>query len=307
MENHSKEHLIYNLLQNPFSINEWKKLLEKIAENCGYKYIRYGTFWRRYYRRHKGDLAALKSMLADDRSVETIDCLVKCRTTRRKKYLYKVAEVAYQTYAFSKDLPPIKYRSSQYFPDMLKLSENEVFVDVGAYIGDTLFSFVEHTSGKFKKIIAFEALKSQSEQLRQNINASNVDTGKIDIYGVGLDSECKEVLSTDNGSNSSSRIIGKTNTIPTKLVVFDDFLSEEERSQVTFVKMDIEGAEREALRGMAKTIASYHPKLAICIYHLPDDWWIIPSYIQQLYPAYRFFVRQHEVKFDSETVLYAIP
>jgi FkbM family methyltransferase len=305
MENHSKKTLgIYSLLQNPFSINEWKKLFEKIAEKCGYKYIRYGTFWRKYYRRHKEELAALKSMLADDRSVETIDCLVKYRTTRRKTHLYKVAEVAYRTYTFSKDLPPLKYRSSQYFPDILNLSENEVFVDVGAYIGDTLFSFVEHTSGQFKKIIVFEALESNVEQLRQNINASSVDTGKIDIYGVGLDSECKEVLFTDNGSGSR---VDKTSTIPAKLVVFDDFLSEEERSQVTFVKMDIEGAEREALRGMAKTITSYHPKLAICIYHLPDDWWIIPSYIQQLYPAYHFFVRQHEVRFGSETVLYAIP
>jgi hypothetical protein len=71
--------------------------------------------------------------------------------------------------------------------------------------------------------------------------------------------------------------------------------------------MDIEGAEREALRGMAKTITSYHPKLAISIYHLPDDWWIIPSYIQQLYPAYHFFVRQYLMRFDAETVLYAIP
>lgn len=305
MENHSEQAQgICNLLQNPFCINKWKKLLEKIAAKCGYKYIKYGTFWRKYYRRHKEDLVALKSMLADDRSAETIDCLVKYRRTRRKKYLHKVAEVAYQTYTFSKDLPPIKYRSSQYFLDILKLSENEVFVDAGAYTGDTIFSFAEHTSGKFKKIIAFEPLERLAEQLRQSINASNLDASKIDIYGVGLDSECKEVLFTNDSAGSKA---DKTGSIPAKLVVFDDFLSEKERSQVTLVKMDIEGAEREALRGMAKTIASYHPKLAICIYHLPDDWWVIPSYIRQLYPAYRFFVRQHEIRFASETVLYAIP
>ena len=73
----------------------------------------------------------------------------------------------------------------------------------------------------------------------------------------------------------------------------------------TFVKMDIEGAEMDALQGMQRMIAQYKPKLAVCVYHKPEDLWEIPLYIHKLVPGYRLILRQHSPLMDNDTVLYA--
>jgi FkbM family methyltransferase len=280
-----------------------KKILENIGYKLGYKYLRYGTFWRRYYKIHKQDIADLKSLMADSKSVGTLDYVVKYRTTRNKKYLTESAECFYLTYTFQNG-KTMQYSASQYFPEFLPLSENEVFVDVGSFNGDTIISFLHHTRRKFKKIIAFEAITENFAELQNNIMNADVDSNKIAVHNVGLYSEAKECFFTNNGSSSS---ISKKGDTAVKLVSLDKYLPEKERAQITFIKMDIEGAERDALYGMEETIRKYKPKLAICIYHLPDDWWIIPSYIHKINPDYKLYVRQHEVNFDSETVLYAIP
>lgn len=82
----------------------------------------------------------------------------------------------------------------------------------------------------------------------------------------------------------------------------DDLFGED----VSFIKMDIEGAEMDALHGAAELIKSKKPKLAICIYHKLEDLWEIPLYIRSLVVGYDFYVRQHTPLY-LETVLYAIP
>ncbi|MGN0914862.1 MAG: FkbM family methyltransferase, partial [Succinivibrio sp.] len=72
----------------------------------------------------------------------------------------------------------------------------------------------------------------------------------------------------------------------------------------TLIKMDIEGAELDSLKGASDIIRKYKPKLAICIYHMPLDFYEIPVFLKSLVPEYRFKVRQHEPGF-CETVLYA--
>lgn len=74
---------------------------------------------------------------------------------------------------------------------------------------------------------------------------------------------------------------------------------------VSFIKMDIEGAELPSLRGAEKVIEKYHPKLAICIYHSDSDMLEIPEYIMGKYPSYSLYVRHHS-QCSAETVLYAI-
>ena len=76
--------------------------------------------------------------------------------------------------------------------------------------------------------------------------------------------------------------------------------------KVTFIKMDVEGAELESLRGCKRTIKKYRPKLAICIYHRPEDMIQIPIYIKELVPEYRLYIRHHS-NCAWETVLYAMP
>lgn len=73
---------------------------------------------------------------------------------------------------------------------------------------------------------------------------------------------------------------------------------------VTFIKMDIEGAEMEALEGAQKTIERCKPKLAISIYHKEDDLWEIPYYILKKYPWYKIYIRHYALT-TNETVMYA--
>ena len=75
--------------------------------------------------------------------------------------------------------------------------------------------------------------------------------------------------------------------------------------KVTFIKMDIEGSEMAALRGAERIIREQRPRLAISIYHKPEDMWEIPSYILQCHPDYKLYVRHYSIS-DTETVLYAI-
>ena len=71
-----------------------------------------------------------------------------------------------------------------------------------------------------------------------------------------------------------------------------------------FIKMDIEGFEGEALRGARQTIAKYKPKLAISIYHKPEDFFVLPELIKSICPEYKFYL-DHYTIFDADTVLYA--
>ena len=77
------------------------------------------------------------------------------------------------------------------------------------------------------------------------------------------------------------------------------------KARVTFLKMDIEGAELKALEGSRQTILDNKPKLAICVYHHIKDLWEIPLFIKTLIPEYRIFLRHH-TKLEYETVCYAL-
>ena len=85
--------------------------------------------------------------------------------------------------------------------------------------------------------------------------------------------------------------------------VIDDVVG---KDNVTFIKMDIEGSELEALRGASKTIQEHSPKLAISVYHKPEDIIDIPLFISEINSGYKFYLR-HYTNWSVDTVLYAIP
>jgi hypothetical protein len=74
----------------------------------------------------------------------------------------------------------------------------------------------------------------------------------------------------------------------------------------TFIKMDIEGSEKAALEGARKLIARDKPKMAICVYHKPNDLWELPLYIKELAPEYKIFMRHYSLRSAHETVAYAV-
>lgn len=117
------------------------------------------------------------------------------------------------------------------------------------------------------------------------------------LYDCGLWD--KKDIASFGGSGCPHIDSGGEQTI--KLESLDEFL---QSNKVTFIKMDIEGAELKALIGAKKTIKKYKPKLAICIYHKPDDIWEIPLYIHDLVPEYKMYIRHYSAK-GCSTILYA--
>lgn len=123
----------------------------------------------------------------------------------------------------------------------------------------------------------------------------------IEILNYGVWNKEEELAFSENGSPGSMVSEGGNTVIHAKPL---DKMSE--CRDATFVKMDIEGAERYALEGMRSIIEKNHPKLAVCIYHSDSDMLEIPNWIHSNYPFYKLFVRQHHY-LPIETVLYAVP
>lgn len=108
----------------------------------------------------------------------------------------------------------------------------------------------------------------------------------------------------ERGGASNVNLVGNDNAA-VQGVTLDSLL---DGGEATFIKMDIEGSEMEALKGAADTIRNHHPFLAICVYHRPDHILDIPLFIRGLHPGYRFRLRHYGSPNPmAETVVYAIP
>ena len=108
-------------------------------------------------------------------------------------------------------------------------------------------------------------------------------------------------LGENSHSSGSSFVFGEGGeTVP--VTSLDEALAGQ---RVTFIKMDIEGSELEALKGAEKTIREQKPKLAICVYHKPEDIWEIPELMLEFNEDYRFYMRHYSLA-SFDTVLYAI-
>lgn len=146
---------------------------------------------------------------------------------------------------------------------------------------------------------AFEPDKGNYESCLKNLKYIQ-NRSKIEIINKGLyDSEGEKHFICDGDSSHISD--GSNETIET--VSLDDFM--ENREKVSFIKMDIEGAEMNALEGARKTIIRDKPDLAICIYHKNSDILDILQQILDIYPHYRLYIR-HYSEFRWETVVYAV-
>ena len=187
---------------------------------------------------------------------------------------------------------------NQYFPsDIIKLSDHESFVDIGAFNGDTVKDFIVRTQGNFDNFFAFELDAFNFNLLRENVcHMPNHD--RIKIFNMGIwDSECDITYSIGNSQSTIGTGEGKGHVVP-----LDDVLKNE---KVTFIKMDIEGAEPQALRGARNIIQNQTPRLAVCVYHDFRHLWEIPLYLKELVPEYKIYLRHH-TNLEYETVCYAV-
>lgn len=197
-----------------------------------------------------------------------------------------------------------KLRNGQYFDlQELKLQKEEVFVDCGAFDGDTSIEFKKWCKQNYKHIYAFEPDEDNNCLCKQNLG-EDIHKRKCTVFNKGTWSS-ETVLEFSKNSNEASHIC-EDGTEKIEVLSIDAELLNKRNEKVTFIKMDIEGAELETLKGASQIIKEQKPKLAICVYHKPEDIFTIPEYLRTLNPDYKFYLR-HYTFAAWDTVLYAIP
>lgn len=184
----------------------------------------------------------------------------------------------------------------EYFDGKIILTDEEVFIDCGGYDGDTSVEFIRRCNGRYKDIVIFEPELCKKEAIERNLSGHHY---KLYLTGVWSRNTrlCFDALETD-----ASHVSETGNGYMIEAVALDEVVH---GRKPTFIKMDIEGSEQEALKGCRKIIKEYRPKLAVCVYHRPDDMYEIPALIKKLNPEYRLYLRQYSNS-RFETVLYAV-
>ena len=236
---------------------------------------------------HKREILQVMELFSDDASLEVFWRRVMCHFHGIAGCMNEVA-----TYP-------------QYFPIEIKdrFTKDEVFLDCGASYGDTVRDFRRETGDQFKKIYSFEMDADTCKRFEDNVVTHDE---RVVLIEAGVSNETRTIKYQNTTCASyATKNIDEYNLLDGKLVAVDELIHDGRiKEKVTYVKMDIEGAELDALHGMEKMIKSDKPKLAISIYHKPEDLWEIPLYIYKLVPEYKFILRHHHHRIH-ETILYA--
>ena len=183
----------------------------------------------------------------------------------------------------------------QYF-DVFTPLEREIFVDGGSYNGDTILDFTKWSNRNYEKIYVFEPLDEMLQCITEKLKKEKIYN--VDFFKGALWDKKEELSFIENNSGSYVSINGDTKIQGMSL---DEIV---EWEKVTFIKLDIEGSELKALKGAKNIIMRDKPRLAICIYHKPEDIIELPLYLLKLVPEYKFYIR-HYCSNMWETVLYA--
>lgn len=185
--------------------------------------------------------------------------------------------------------------TGQYFDaELIPKIKNICFVDGGGYVGDTASEVIKNFPD-FQKIYLIEPIS-------ENIRIAKRELGhlsNIEFLECGVSNK-KETLHF-NDEKSFSTIYGK-GTQSVNVDTIDNLVKE----KVDYIKLDIEGAEQDAIDGAKETIKRDKPILAICIYHKAEDWYKIPQKVLAIESEYDIYLR-HYMEGIFESVMYFLP
>lgn len=167
--------------------------------------------------------------------------------------------------------------------DIMKFTDHEVYIDAGAYTGDTVLEFTTSVQG-YERIIAIEPDSKNFKKLEAN----TAGLKKLECLHLGLHSVKGEIrFSARAGRNSSVDIEGR------KTVAVDSIDNILDGNPATFIKLDVEGQEMEALLGAEKTMKNFKPRILAAAYHRSRDLFEIPLYVKKIRPDYRVYMRHN--------------
>lgn len=199
-------------------------------------------------------------------------------------------------------LDAIRSTKTIYFDaDVYELRQDEIVVDGGAFIGDTLESFLDACRGRFGTYVAFEPDRSSYSQVAALAEA---DPERITAVRAGLAGRTSSArLLARESADSRLLTSDESGGEQVEVVALDEYF--EERPAPSLIKLDIEGAEADALAGAKQLLERASPTVAASAYHFPTDLWTLPLLIKRLMPQSRIFLRHYTREID-DTVCYAI-
>jgi FkbM family methyltransferase len=161
------------------------------------------------------------------------------------------------------------------------VKRGDIVIDAGAWIGD----FSAYAASKGAIAYAFEPVEQTHRLLCET---AALGEGRIHPVRKGLGNEERviEITVDEENSGASSLLKEEGKREQIEITTLDRFVEEHGLPRVDFIKADIEGFEREMLRGATKVLQKFAPKLAICTYHLPNDPTLLEAIILAANPAY---------------------
>ena len=185
------------------------------------------------------------------------------------------------------------------FTQLLRPGRMERMADLGAYRGDTIAQLLQYTDGQADWVLAMEPDRRNFRKLQEYCRRAGLGNRARLVRAAAWD--CRAVLPFSQQAGRQSALgqgEGKAAALPLDLVVHGQ--------RVTYLKVDVEGAEKQALQGAAQTIARWRPSINLALYHRRDDLFALPQLLDTICPHYRFYLRHHPYYPDWDTNLYAV-
>ena len=192
-----------------------------------------------------------------------------------------------------------------YYPQqsIAALPASSVFVDCGAYDGDTVREFLQSNSENFLTIHAFEPDPTNYQKLRDfTATLDSAVSSRIKTYEAGTGAQRGKAAFEAAGNMSSSLTSDGSSQV--EIVSLDDL--EIENGEALFLKLDVEGLESQTIAGARRLIEERIPLIAMSAYHRPNDLWELPLQLREINADYRFFLRTHGED-GMDVICYAVP
>lgn len=232
-----------------------------------------GLFTRDYALQNLAALEAARAMLADEQSRQCFDSIIS----------YKITGEISQLRACESD-------RAQCMRELIAPHAHEHFVDAGAYNGDTVRELLSYTGEDFGNILALEPDRRNYKKLAAYMEDLGAAARCVPVAAWSE----KATLAFAQRSGRQAALSDTGEPIPADSI--DNLLEENPAggaSSVTLVKYDVEGAERQALLGSARTIEKHRPRLIVAAYHRVEDMHELIPLVKKLRPDYKIYLRRH--------------
>ena len=237
-----------------------------------------------FYREHQKEFEEVYGWLADEQSKVVYRDILNFKVSGKLNYLTHCETSIEEAYE-----------------NIIKPDENEDYADLGAYKGDTIQELLHFTNGKINSVTAFEPDRKNHKKLCINVEAMGLSE-RSNLLNVAAYKESGTMLFSNKAGRQSA--LSKTQGIETAVDSLDNVMG---GRRVSFINMDVEGGEKEALEGCRKTMELWKPKMLVSAYHRSEDLYALPMQIRQLCPEYRFYLRHYRYIPAWDTNLYCIP